>query len=99
MQIPFEWQKTPEVLRTYSDADWAGCKESRKSTTGGCITLGEHVLKGWSKTQSLVALSSGESELYATLKAAAEALGMPSMLKDLGWRLRRAGLLGDLQIL
>ena len=85
VQIKFEWQKTLGVLRTYSDADLAGCKQSRKSITGGCITLGKHMLKGWSRTQSLVALSSGESELYATLKAAAEALGMMSMLKDLGW--------------
>ena len=33
-----------------------------------------------------MALSSGESELYATLKAAAETLGMMSMMKDLGWQ-------------
>ena len=44
------------------------------------------MLKGWSKTQSLVALSSGESELYATLKAAAETLGLISMMRDLGWK-------------
>ena len=42
------------------------------------------MLKGWSKTQSLVALSSGESELCASLKAAAETLGMISVMKDLG---------------
>ena len=41
--------------------------------------------KGLGKTQSLAAFSSGESELYATLKAAAETLGMISMMKDLGW--------------
>ena len=44
-------------------------------------------MKGWSKTQTFVALSSGESELYATLKAAAETLGMLSMMKDLGWEM------------
>ena len=74
-------------MTTFSDADWAGCRETRKSTTGGCVTIGKHTIKGWSKTQSLIALSSGESELYATLKAAAETLGMLSMLKDLGWKL------------
>ena len=74
-------------LRTYSDADWAGCKETRKSTTGGCILVGDHNVKGWSKTQTLVALSSGESELYATLKAAAETLGIFSTMKDFGWHL------------
>ena len=36
----------------------------------------------------MIALSSGESELYATLKAAAEALGILSMLSDLGWKMR-----------
>ena len=46
--------------------------------------LGGHVLKGWGKTQSLNAFSSGESELYATLRAAAEALGTMAMMKDLG---------------
>ena len=51
------------------------------------MTIGKHTIKGWSKTQSLIALSSGESELYATLKAVAETLGMISMLKDLGWKL------------
>ena len=71
-------------MRVYSDADWAGCKQSRKSTTGGCIKIGEHTIKGWSKTQSLIALSSGESELYAALKASAERLGTMSVLSDLG---------------
>ena len=47
--------------------------------------LGAHTLKVWSKTQSLVALSSGESELYATLRAAAEALGVMAMMKDMGY--------------
>ena len=46
--------------------------------------VGTHVPKAWSKTQSFIALSSGESELYATLLAAAEALGVISMMKDFG---------------
>ena len=32
-----------------------------------------------------MALNSGESEFYATLKAAVETLGMLSIMKDLGW--------------
>ena len=42
------------------------------------------MVKSWSKTQALVALSSGESELYASLKASAETLGIISMLVDFG---------------
>ena len=86
LQQNFEWQAILSVLRTYSDADWAGCKDTRKSTTGGCITNGGHTLKGWSKTQSVVAASSGGGELYATLRAAAETLGMLSLMKDVGWQ-------------
>ena len=63
----FPWQHSQYKLVTYSDADWAGCRVSRKSTTGGFIIVGQHATTGWSKTQTLVALSAGESELCATL--------------------------------
>ena len=46
--------------------------------------LGGHSIKNWSKTQSLIALSSGESESYAALKASAEGLGLIAMLRDFG---------------
>ena len=72
----FVWQKCIRGLSIFADADWAGDKVCRKSTSGGCIMAGKHLLKGRSKTQSLVALNSGESELYATLKAASEGLGL-----------------------
>ena len=50
--------------------------------------IGSHLLKGWAKTQTLVALSSGESGLYATLRAASEGLGLLAVAKDLGITLR-----------
>ena len=86
--IRYPWQDVPRILKVYSDADWAGCKTTRKSTSGGCIMMGEHLVKSWSKTQSLTALSSGESEFYAALKASAEGLGMLSLLKDYGLVMR-----------
>ena len=48
---------------------------------------GKHAIKSWSKTQTLIALSSGESELYAALRASAETLGIISMYKDFGLNL------------
>ena len=51
-------------------------------------------MKTWSKTQSLLALSSGESEFYAALKATAETLGVLPMVKDYGYRLQ-GEILGD----
>lgn len=84
----FEWQLAIDTITTHSDADWAGCKAIRKSTTGVSITIGKHTIKRWNKIKFLIAFSSGGSELYASLKVAAETLGLFSMAKGFGWVLR-----------
>ena len=43
------------------------------------------VVKSWSSMQTTVAQSSGEAEYYAMVRAAAEALGLQSIMNDLGW--------------
>ena len=45
---------------------------------------GSHVLKAWSITQNVIALSSGEAEFYAMVKTASQSLGMQAMMHDLG---------------
>jgi hypothetical protein len=70
------------------DTDFAGCLSTRKSTSGGLITIGDHVIKSWSNTQSVIALSSGEAEYYGMVKGASMALGVRSMLGDLGVNLQ-----------
>ena len=82
--MEFPWQALSDKLVVYTDADHAGCLRTRKSTSGGVIVWGRAVLKAWSRTQTLIALSSGESELAAVTKAAAEALGLQSVLSDFG---------------
>ena len=44
-------------------------------------------LKSWSVMQNSVARSSGEAELYATVKGMSEGLGMRSLVSDIGLRL------------
>ena len=68
----------------WSDSDWAGCLDTRKSTSGGLIKLGSHALKAWSSTQDNIALSSAEAEFYAAVKCGSQLLGMKAMLEDLG---------------
>ena len=67
-----------------SDSDWAGCKITRKSTSGGCVLIGNHFIKGWSKTQNVIALSSAEAELTGIVKTTCECLGIMALAKDLG---------------
>ena len=48
------------------------------------IKFGTHVLKSWSITENTIALSSGQAEFYAMVKAGSQGLGMRSMLDDVG---------------
>ena len=71
-------------LDVHVDTDFAGCIRTRWSTSGGLARLGSHVIKGWSNTQSTVALSSAESELTGICKGATISLGLQALCQDLG---------------
>ncbi|KAE9605138.1 putative RNA-directed DNA polymerase [Lupinus albus] len=49
----------------YSDADFAGCKLDRKSTSGTCHSIGNSLVSWHSKKQACVALSTAEAEYIA----------------------------------
>lgn len=68
----------------FSDTDFAGCAETRRSTSGGVAMRGTHVVKTYSQTQSTSCLSSAEAELGGIVKAAAQGLGLQSVARDLG---------------
>ena len=59
----YNMQDPIDFLNVYADANWAGCKVSRKSTSVGCLMKGQYLKRFWSKTQATIAQSSGESEL------------------------------------
>ena len=80
----YYWQDELGKLEVHTDSDWAGCKSSCRSTSGGSMQLGWHYIKSWSTTQSVLALSSAEAELYALVKGAAQSLGLISLAADLG---------------
>ena len=80
----FAWQSQWETISTFSDSDWAGCEKSRRSTSGGIVAIGSHVLKSYSKQQRTVALSSAEAELHALVAASAETLGIIALMADMG---------------
>ena len=75
-------EQTEIAVRT--DADGAGCRRSRKSTSGGNICIGDHCIKVWAKIQAVIAKSSAESELYGVVRGACEGLGIKTLCKDMG---------------
>ena len=78
----FRYGGSSDELIVEGDSDHAGCLKTRKSTSGGVIRWGSHVLKWWSKTQPTIALSSGEAELAAMVRSTSEGLGMAAIMKE-----------------
>ena len=56
---------TNDVLAGYSDADWAGNAEDRKSTSRSCFYMGNNLISWMSKKQNFISLSTGEAEYIA----------------------------------
>jgi hypothetical protein len=79
----------------YSDADWAGCKIDRKSTSGTCQFLGRSLVSWASKKQNSVALSTTEAEYIAAGHCCAQLLWMRRTLRDYGYKLSKVPLLCD----
>ena len=80
----FAYQESVDTLNIYSDSDWAGCKRTARSTTGGVMLKGSHCLRSWSLTQKFVTLSTAEAELMAAVRAATEGIGMTQLADSLG---------------
>ena len=47
--------------------------------------IGGHFIKGWSRTQNHVTLSSAEAELYAMVEGVTRAKGLVSLARELGF--------------
>ena len=82
--VKFPWRLPCSTVIALTDSNWAGDRKTRKSVSGGVLTIGGHVVKTWSKGQSLTALSSAEAEFYAAIKATSELLGLMSILAEWG---------------
>ena len=69
----------------YSDADWAGCHDDRRSTTGYLFQLGGAAISWSSKKQKTTALSSTEAEYMALAATIKEAMWLRSLLREAGF--------------
>ncbi|CAH9139392.1 unnamed protein product [Cuscuta epithymum] len=72
-------------ILAYSDADWAGCPDTSRSTTGFAVFLGPNLVSWKSKKQPTVSKSSTEAEYRAVAYTVQDTLHIRSVLFELGF--------------
>ncbi|GJW60969.1 retrovirus-related pol polyprotein from transposon TNT 1-94, partial [Tanacetum coccineum] len=84
-------------LTAFSDADHAGCLDTRKSTSGGIQFLGDKLVSWMSKKQNCTAMSSAEAEYVALSASCAQVMWMRTQLQDYGFNYNKIPLYCDSQ--
>ncbi|GJW78346.1 retrovirus-related pol polyprotein from transposon TNT 1-94 [Tanacetum coccineum] len=84
-------------LTAFSDADHAGCLDTRKSTSGGIQFLGDKLVSWMSKKQNCTAMSLAEAEYVALSASCAQVMWMRTQLKDYGFNYNKIPLYCDSQ--
>jgi hypothetical protein len=67
----------------FSDADWAGCVDTRRSISGQCFFLGKSLISWRTKKQLTISRSSSEAEYRALAAATCELQWIVYLLADL----------------
>ncbi|KAL2235782.1 UNVERIFIED_CONTAM: Retrovirus-related Pol polyprotein from transposon RE2 [Sesamum indicum] len=69
-------------LIAFSDADWGGCLQTRKSLTGFCVFLGETPISWKTKKQVTVSRSTAEAEYRSLASTVCELVWINYMLQE-----------------
>jgi hypothetical protein len=70
-------------LHGFTDSDWVGSAEDRKSTSGMCFSLGSAMISWGSRKQKSVTLNAVEAEYIAACEACTEAIWLRKLISDL----------------
>jgi histone deacetylase 1/2 len=77
---------TSPAISAFSDADWAGDVDDRRSTGGFAVFYGGNLVAWSARKQATVSRSSTEAEYKAVANATAEVIWIEALLKELGVR-------------
>ncbi|GJT81372.1 retrovirus-related pol polyprotein from transposon TNT 1-94 [Tanacetum coccineum] len=84
-------------LTDFLDAGYAGCIDTRKSTSGGIQFLGDKLVSWMSKKQDCTAMSSAKAECVALSASCAQVIWTMTQLQDYGFNYNKIPLYCDSQ--
>lgn len=85
--LPIQRSPGTSLLVAYSDSDWAGCPNTRRSTIGYCVFLGSNLISWSARKQRTVSRSSAEAEYHALANVCAYTIWIQGLLRELQFSL------------
>ncbi|PNX96825.1 hypothetical protein L195_g020039 [Trifolium pratense] len=83
-------QALQRILRYIRDADWGGCPDTRRSTSGYCVFLGDNLLSWSSKRQPTLSWSSSEAEYRGVANVVSDSCWLRNLLLELHCLIHKA---------
>jgi hypothetical protein len=84
LALTFDEKASQRAVLGYADADWGGCLDTRRSTTGYLFKTYGGTVAWKSRRQPTVALSTTQAEVLASTDAVRQAEWLRQLLEDLG---------------